>query len=199
MKKTFFLVFLFTLVGFGVFADHVRIGFISVLEFDEKPSYEMVVEEYHAGDNVFPGFYWEVIPDHIGYGMTGNVRFDRQESLVPEVDYQWYMDWIATWDFRYHPLRWSFIDPFVEIGLGSAGKVDITDYEDYGLDEDTAEGPLSLSLFAQVGWGLGFRLGALNLGARMAYRFWNEPPPGTQFEPYPLDEFNFGVFGGFRF
>lgn len=147
MKKTILVVFLFTLVGFSVFANHVRVGFISVLEFDEKPVYETVVEEYHAGDNVFPGFYWEVIPHHIGYGMTGNVRFDRQESLLPEEDYQWYMDWIATWDFRYHPLRWSFIDPFIEIGFGSAGRIDITDYEDCGLDEDTAENPLHLSLF----------------------------------------------------
>lgn len=147
MKKTILVVFLFTLVGFSVFANHVRVGFISVLEFDEKPVYETVVEEYHAGDNVFPGFYWEVIPHHIGYGMTGNVRFDRQESLVPEEDYRWYMDWIATWDFRYHPLRWSFIDPFVEIGFGSADRGDITDYEDCGLDEDTAENPLYLSLF----------------------------------------------------
>ena len=119
MKKTILVVFLFTLVGFSVFANHVRVGFISVLEFDEKPVYETVVEEYHAGDNVFPGFYWEVIPHHIGYGMTGNVRFDRQESPVPEVDYQWYMDWIATWDFRYHPLRWSFIDPFASGRMGS--------------------------------------------------------------------------------
>jgi hypothetical protein len=58
---------------------------------------------------------------------------------------------------------------------------------------------LYLSLFAQVGWGLGLRLGALNVGARMAYRFWNEPLPGTRFEPYPLDDFNVGVFGGLRF
>jgi hypothetical protein len=199
MKKTILAVVLFCFLGFGVFADNVRVGLIGGVDFAEKPDCETVVEEFHSGDNVLKGFYWEVIPDHIGYGMTCNFLFDKQESLIPEVDYQWTMDWIATWDFRYHPLRWSFIDPFVEIGLGCAGKVDITDYEEYGLDEELAEDPLFLSLFAQVGWGLGFRLGALNVGTRVAYRFWNEPPPGTQFEPYPLDEFNVGVFGGLRF
>jgi len=199
MKKTILAFILFSLLGYGVFADNVRFGLIGGIDFSEKPDYDAVVEELHSGENVQRGFYWEVIPDHIGYGMTCNFLFDRQESLIPGVDYQWTMDWIATWDFRYHPLRWSFIDPFVEFGLGSAGRVDITDYEEYGLAEDLAGDPLYLSLFAQVGWGLGFRLGALNVGTRVAYRFWNEPPPGTQFEPYPLDAFNVGVFGGLRF
>jgi len=199
MKKMILAAILFSFLGFGVFADNVRFGLIGGVDFSENPDYDTVVEEFHSGDNVLSGFYWEVIPDHIGYGMTCNFLFDRQGSPIPEVDYQWTMDWIATWDFRYHPLRWSFIDPFVEIGLGCAGKVDITDYEEYGLDRDLAGDPLFLSLFAQVGWGLGFRLGALNLGTRVAYRFWNGPIPGTQFEPYPLDEFNVGVFAGLRF
>jgi hypothetical protein len=199
MNKKILAVILFCLLGFGVFADNVRFGLIGGVEFPEKPDYDTVVKEFHSGDNVLKGFYWEVVPDHIGYGMTCNFLFDRTESLIPEVDYQWTMDWIGTWDFRYHPLRWSLIDPFVELGLGCAGRVDITDYEEYGLDEDLAQDPLLLSLFGQVGWGLGLRLGAINVGTRMVYRFWNEPPPGTQFEPYPLDAFDVGVFGGLRF
>jgi len=199
MKKMIFATILFSFLALGAFAENVRFGLIGGVDFPQKPDYEAIVEEFHSGDNVLKGFYWEVVPDRIGYGMTCSFLFDRQESLLPEVDSQWTMDWIATWDFRYHPLRWSFIDPFVEFGLGNAGRVDITDYEEYGLDEDLAEDPLYLSLFAQVGWGLGLRLGALNVGTRMAYRFWNEPLPGTRFEPYPLDDFNIGVFGGLRF
>jgi hypothetical protein len=199
MKKTILAIILFGLAAYGVSADKVRFGLIGGVEFPQKPDFEAIAEEFHSGDNVLKGFYWEVIPDHIGYGMTCNFLFDRQESLLPEVDYQWTMDWVATWDFRYHPLRWSFIDPFVELGLGSAGRVDITDYGESGLEEDLARDPLLLSLFAQVGWGLGFRLGAVNVGTRMVYRFWNEPPPGTQFGTYPLDDFNVGVFGGLRF
>jgi hypothetical protein len=199
MKKMILAAALISVLVFGAFADNVRFGLIGGVEFAEKPDYDAVVEQFHTGENVLRGFYWEVIPDHIGYGMTCNFDFDRQPSLLPEVDYQWTMDWVATFDFRYHVLRWSFLDPFVEFGLGSAGKVDITDYEEHGLDEELAGDPLYLSLFAQVGWGLGFRLGALNLGTRMAYRFWNEPPPGTQFEPFPLDAFNVGVFAGLSF
>jgi hypothetical protein len=196
MKKTILAALLLAILAIGVSAYNVRFGLIGGVEFAEKPDYDAVVEQFHSGKNVLQGFYFEVIPDHIGYGMTCNFDFDRQPSPLPEVDYRWTMDWAATLDFRYHPLRWSFLDPFVELGLGSAGKVDITDYEEYGLEEDLAEDSLYLSLFAQVGWGLGFRLGAVNLGTRMVYRFWNEPPPGTQFEPYPLGAFNVGVFGG---
>ena len=199
MKKTILMVILFSLIGFAASADRLRVGLIGTVELDEKPDCETVVERFHAGENVLNGLYWEVISDHVGSGMTCSLDFDRHLSPIPEVDHQWTMDWVATWDFRYHPLRWCFIDPFVELGLGCAGKVDITDYQEYGLEEDDVRDPLHLSLFAQAGWGLGFRLGALNFGGRMAYRFWNAPPPGTRFDPYPLEAFNVGVFGGLRF
>jgi hypothetical protein len=92
MKKTTLAVILFGVLGFGVFADNVRFGLIGGVDFAAKPDYDTVVDEFHSGDNVLKGFYWEVIPDHIGYGMTCNFRFDRQESLLPEAEYQWTMD-----------------------------------------------------------------------------------------------------------
>ena len=98
MKKTILLIVLLGLVAFGVSADKARFGLIGGVDFARKPDYDTIVEEFHSGDNLLKGFYWEVIPDHIGYGMTCNFLFDRQESLLPEVDYQWTMDWIATWD-----------------------------------------------------------------------------------------------------
>lgn len=199
MKKTTILALVMCFLCAGLFADHTRIGFISGVEFAERPDYDSIVERYHAGDGLIPGFYWEVIPHHLGYGMTCQLVFDRQDSTVAELPYQWYLDWIATWDFRFHPFRWSFLDPFVELGLGSAGKVEITDYDEYGVEPPSDRNPLHLSLFGQVGWGLGFRLGALNLGARMVYRFFNDPPPATQYEPYPLTDFHVDLFVGFRF
>ncbi len=198
MNKKLFAIIVLILLATFTFADHTRLGFIAGLEFEHGPSCDQIVDRYQARSNVLPGFYIEVIPDHIGYGITAQALFDRQDSLLPEVDYQWTMDWIGSLDFRFHPFRWAFFDPFLEFGLGSAGKVDITDYEEYGLEEATAENPLNLSIFTQVGWGLGFRLGSLNFGARMVYRIWAEPPPGTHFEPYPLEDFHFDLFGGFR-
>ncbi len=197
MKETVFLVVLLTLPALGLPADHARVGFIAGLELEERSGCEAIAAKYHDCDGVIPGLYWEVIPDHLGYGMTCHFWFERQESLLPEIDYQWYLDWIATWDLRIHPFRWSFLDPFLELGLECAGKADITDYEEYGMDRDCYA--LFLSLFTQVGWGLGFRLGSLDLGARTVYRFWNEPPPNTGFEPYPLKDYHFDLYGGLRF
>ena len=77
MKKAIIAVTLVLLIGAGAFADHVRVGLIGAVEFDKKPDYETIVDGFDNGDNVLKGFYWEVIPDHVGYGMTCNLLFDR--------------------------------------------------------------------------------------------------------------------------
>ena len=98
MKKTILAVILFSLLGFAASADRLRVGLIGTVELDEKPDCETVVERFHAGENVLNGLYWEVIADHVGSGMTCSLDFDRHLSPIPEVDHQWTMDWVATWD-----------------------------------------------------------------------------------------------------
>jgi hypothetical protein len=73
--------------------------------------------------------------------------------------------------------------------------VGVSSYEENGLPG--VEDPVELSVFGQVGGGLAFRLSGLHLGARLLYRVFNDVPPATEFQPYPLKGFRFDFFGGF--
>lgn len=196
MKKLIIVVLLTISIGSAtVFAEGFRLGFQGGVELINRPRYDTILKEFDDRANLIPGFYWEVIPNNVGFGMTYLVKFSRQESVLPEINYEWYLDWIGSWDFRYHFLRHFPLDPFAEAGFGCAGRVDITNYGVYDLGEE--RDPLNLSLFGQVGGGLAFRLQHLHMGAKALYRFYNQPPPATQFDVYPLKNFHFAFFGGF--
>ncbi len=198
MKKLIVTVLLIISIGSAaVFAEGFRLGFQGGVELLNRPRYDTVLKEFDDQANLIPGFYWEVIPNNVGFGMTYLVKFSRQESVLPEINYEWYLDWIGSWDFRYHFLRHFPLDPFAEAGFGCAGRVDITNYSAYALGGE--RDPLNLSLFGQIGGGLAFRLHHLHMGAKALYRFYNQPPPATRFDVYPLKNFHFAFFGGLSF
>jgi hypothetical protein len=199
MKKHFWLWLALLYLGLAAttgYGESVRLGASGSFEFFNRPTYEEILQEFDRKVNLFPGFYWEVIPFHLGFGMTYTVKFDRLDSALAGLENEWYLDWIASWDFRYHFFRALFLDPFLELGFGSAGRVDITDYAGHGVSVLQRE-PLMLSLFGQLGGGVTFRLREMHAGGKLTYRFFNVIPPVTDFEPYPLKNFQFALFAGF--
>lgn len=198
MKKPIVIILLIlTISTTAVFAENFRLGFQGGVEFMNRPRYNTILKSFDDQANLMPGMYWEVIIDNLGFGMTYLTKFSRQESILPEINYKWYLDWIGSGDLRYHFLRGFPIDPFAEAGFGCAGRVEITDYGQYDLEGE--RDPLYLSLFGQVGGGLALRLDHLHVGAKALYRFYNQPPPATQFDVYPLKNFHFAFFGGLSF
>lgn len=183
------------LTPIAVFGDSFRLGVSVGAEMLNRPTYESILEEFDEQANLLSGLYWEVLVDHVGFGMTYLADFQRLESPYPDLQYLWYLDWVGSLDLRYHFLRGFVLDPFLEAGVGSAGRVDISAYEEYGLP--AVEDPLELSIFGQVGGGLALRLSGFHLGARLLWRVFNDVPPATQFQPYPLKSFRFDFFGGF--
>jgi hypothetical protein len=164
----------------------VRLGVVGGVELWNRPTYAEVLDAFDNQANIAPGLYWEAIRGNFGYGMTGLVAFNRMDPATEGTDYDWYMDWIASFDLRYHFLRRFVLDPFVEMGVGSAGRVQLSGEDD----------PLNLSIFAQVGGGLAIRLRGVHLGTRVLYRMLNNPIPATDFEVYPLKAFHVDLFGG---
>ncbi len=194
--KTILIVLLLAALGCAAaFGENFRLGASVGTELLNRPTFESLRQEFDGGANLLSGLYWEVLLGHLGLGMTYLVDFQKQASPYAELDYLWFVDWVGSLDLRYHFVKDFFLDPFLEAGLGSAGRADISSYGQYGLPG--AENPLLLSLFAQVGGGLAFRLSNLHLGARLLWRPFNEVPPATQFQPYPLKSFRFDLFGGF--
>jgi hypothetical protein len=195
MKRKIFLTGLLLAASIGAFGENVRIGAAVGAEMLTRPTYEAIQREFDEGTNLLSGLYWEVLMDHVGLGMTYLVDFQKLESPYPQLEYLWYLDWVGSLDLRYHFFEAFFLDPFLEAGVGSAGRVDISAYEENGLPG--VEDPLELSLFGQVGGGLALRFSCLHVGARLLWRVFNEIPPATQFQPYPLKSFRFELFGGF--
>jgi len=194
-KAILIVLLLAALGGAAAFGESFRLGVSVGAELLNRPTLAAIRQEFDEGANLLSGLYWEVLPGHLGFGMTYLVDFQKQASPYPQLDYLWFVDWVGSFDLRYHFLTDFFLDPFLEAGLGSAGRADITAYEQHGLAG--AENPLQLSLFAQVGAGLALRLPGLHVGTRLLWRPVNEVPPATQFQPYPLKNFRVDVFGGF--
>jgi len=196
MRKTTILIgLLLAAMSAAAFGESFRLGTSVGAELLDRPTFESIQQEFDEGTNLLSGLYWEVLRDHLGFGMTYLVDFQRLDSPYPEMEYLWFVDWVGSFDLRYHFFEDFFLDPFLEAGLGSAGRVDISSYQENGLPG--VEDPLELSLFGQVGGGLAFRLSGLHLGARLLYRVFNNVPPATEFQPYPLKGFRFDLFGGF--
>lgn len=199
MKKSIIFLLMLLMSATMIFAEHFRMGSEGSIELMNRPKYDDIVKGFDNQANIIPGLYWEVLPDgRFGFGNTYLVKFNRVDSELEDLENEWYLDWIGSWDFRYHFFKKFLIDPFVEAGIGCAGRVEITDYEEYGY-ADQYRDPLFLSLFAQIGGGLSIRLKPIHVGAKALYRFYNEIPPVTDFEPYPLKNFNFALFVGFSF
>ena len=197
MKKRMILTLVILSLSAGVFAESFRMGAAGGVELLNRPKYSTILKSIDNQTNLFSGLYWEVIPNHLGFGMTYLVKFDRQSSAFAQPEYEWFLDWIGSWDFRYHFLRNFPVDPFLEGGIGNAGRVDISPYGEYGLEAE--RDPLQLSLFGQLGGGVALRLSGFHLGAKVLYRFLNSPIPATQIETYPLKNFNVSLFGGVSF
>jgi hypothetical protein len=196
MKKTTILIgLLLAAMSAAAFGESFRLGTSVGAELMDRPTFESIQREFDQGANLLSGLYWEVLREHVGFGMTYLVDFQRLDSPYPEMQYLWFVDWVGSFDLRYHFFEDFFLDPFLEAGLGSAGRVDISSYEENGLPG--VEDPLELSVFGQVGGGLAFRLSGLHLGARLLYRVFNSVPPATDFQAYPLKGFRFDLFGGF--
>lgn len=194
--KTVFITFVFLIAAVSLSADVFRMGATVGVDVANRPSYGSILSEFDTQANIIPGFYWEVIIGNVGFGMTYLSKFSTEMPSSDEIQYESYLDWIGTWDFRYHFFRRSFLDPFVEAGIGNAGRVQMLESE----FEQNVNDTLELSMLGQIGAGLALRpAGGIHIGGRLNYRFLNSPIPATTFYPYPLKNFRFDFFGGVSF
>jgi hypothetical protein len=217
MKRILCAVLLTLIVAAGSYARTftMRGGVLAAAEFSYDPQYIDIQERFMNGTALMPGLWGEMIFGNLGFGYTGLVSFQNTDTGNAANPYNWSMDFIGSLEMRYHFFGGrSFLDPFVEVGAGSAGHIDLyseppsnwtlssdgTCYEYTGsTDEWWSETQYlkSISLFAQAGLGLSLRFSGLVITARMDYRFDNSPIPVTQFPLYPLNPFEFSLMAGF--
>ena len=189
--------------------DQVRLSLNTAADFVERPTIADVKTKFDDQAKVFWGPSWEVILDNVGFGMHTLVKFDRVVTGREYPLYDWSLDWMGDFFVSYHFFgAGRFLDPFIEVGFGNAGRVDIdrnhgyweenTDGEwDYMHERHTHEGDVSnMSLFPYIGAGFAFDLSGIVLGARINYRPVVLPVPATQFADYPLTNLQVGFTAG---
>ena len=158
----------------------VRLTGVLGTQFAERPAVEEVVDAFAEDTELMLwGAGWEVIIDHIGLGADYLVSFHSMEDGSRWLD--WYGHGLVV---NYHPFRPGFfIDPFVGFGVAAAGRLNMDDAPPEGIDE------LYLSLFPVVSAGLALDLDGFVVSSRLSYTPTLSPPPGTDFQNYPLERF----------
>jgi len=180
----------------SISAETFRIGIIGAAEIAGEVICEDFFENITDSPILFTGIYWEVILNHIGFGMTYLGKLKRIENTSSDIE--WEFDWIGSIDLRYHFIEDFFIDPFVEFGIGNAGRVDLPCNSEHASSSYNGE-PLMLSIFFQAGGGVAFRLDYLHAGLKVLYRIINEPVPVTSYNIYPLYKLQCAIFVGASF
>jgi hypothetical protein len=214
MKRTTLCILMLAAAVVCVFGNtQIRLTFESATELSGELSLDSAVKGFADYDNLFSGIHWELIHDHVGYGLRGLVRFQHEPGETQT--YDWSMDWDGELHLGLHFLgAGRLLDPFVELGLGSAGRVLLGGgdagtwvqaesgewhYVPSEADPERRAGLQSMSLFPVVAAGLALDLRGVLVGARVSYRLGNEPVPATQFPPSPLSPLQVSLFGGCAF
>ena len=191
-----------------------RFGLLSAAEFGESPdgirgaaeSYGAAGEESRLG-----GLYWEVLIDKVGFGMRYLGRFDAvgyDSTDLRETD-SWWIDWKGDLFISYHLFEQrSLLDPFVQYGIGSAGRSSLEsdghyevdkagDYRYVSYEERGDEARVThLALYQYLAGGLAVNLSNLQLGARFGYNLVEQGLPGGTYPPDGSNRFEVSLFGG---
>jgi hypothetical protein len=191
--------------------EQVRFSFNLAADFIERPTLGAVQTAFDDHAKVFWGPSWEVILDNVGFGMHYLVKFDRLTTGQEYPLYDWSLDWLGDLYLSYHIFGVGrLLDPFIEIGFGNAGRVDLDATYGYWVEDASGEwdymhewhpshsrGAVSnMSLFPYIGAGLALDFDGIVLGARINYRPLVLPIPGTQFYDYPLTNIQVGFSAG---
>jgi hypothetical protein len=141
------------------------------------------------GETNIAGFGSEFVWDKYGFEFETRFSFDQDPTL------DWYTQWSTNLNFNYHPLGVdSFLDPFVGIGFGSSGMVNINQAErdHYGYTDY-----LNLSIHTHAQAGLAFALDNLYLGGKISYYPGQMPIPAAHIPAFDQEELSFTLFAGF--
>lgn len=197
MKRKLLIIVTLTILSSGIFADskNIEVRLLGFVETSLKKNYDHF-EEDDMLDN-FYGASWEVIINNIGFGGHYGVNFESYNSFDYTNKYSkiWTMDWKGDMFISYHFFgAKSFIDPFIELGVGNAGRTYLNKLEkSYNSYNSYVT---NMSLFPYIAAGCSFNLGGLLLGGKINYNHDGMEIPGTNFAPYELNNISITLFAG---
>jgi len=161
-----------------VFAGSVHLTGNLQADYLKGPNAQQIIDSFTSpGQSPFAGVGWEVIIGKVGFGGQYGASFTRTPQGT------WWLDWDAQPLFLgYHFFRTGyFLDPFVQAGLGCAGRVYLEDWPRSALSNN-----LFISIYPFVAAGLGLDLSGFLVSARVSYAPFMSAPPASPITAYPL-------------
>jgi hypothetical protein len=154
-------------------------------DFMSSPSFDQAVRAL-GSDSPFGGFGWEVIIDHIGLGGQYLVDFHSDDP------HRWWLDWDGQAIYTSYHLfgARSVVDPFVDTGIGCAGRVFLG-------AEDCDAARLAISIYPFVSAGAAVNLHHLRIAAKLSYALGESAIPATAIPGYPIGRFQVSALVGF--
>jgi hypothetical protein len=163
---------------------HVNLVGIIGKDFIEPPTVDQAFSAL-SDDMALGGIGWEVVIRRFGLGGDYLVHFE------PDSNDSWWLDWEVQPLFASYHLfgGGAKIDPFVDAGLGCAGRV-------YLGPAAIGSDRLGISLYPFAGAGLALNLDAFRIGTKLSYMPWQGRIPATPIPGYEVGECQFQVFAG---
>jgi len=186
--KAFVLALALTPFSMSAFAGAVHLTTDLSADFLQGTSAQKIIATFAVADQpMLWGFGWEVVPGRMGFGGDYLVSFS-QDAVSG-----WWLDWYAPALFlSYHPVGPNrFLDPFVEVGMGCAGRVFLS-----GMPAPAVNQSLYLALFPFLAGGLSFNLDGLLVGAKVVYTPYRAQIPVTSIPVYPLGTLQVNLTAG---
>lgn len=195
--------------GFG--DAQFRMAGNAAVDVADKPAMSDLQSSLDDPASFFYGGHWEVITGgSVGFGMHGLTRFTAGPMAEPVSDLDnWWMDWNGDLFISFHLFGGgAVVDPFLEIGYGCAGRVELTQgpsgYWSQGDDglwtytwyPESYEPVTNMSLYPCVAAGVAFDLDGFLIGIRGAYRPVAHAIPATRIPNYPLKSVQISFIGG---
>ena len=184
MKAKASAICLFCLSAAAFAETRVDVTAVIAKDFMSSPSFHQAVRAL-GNDTAFGGFGWEVVMDHIGIGGQYLVDFHEDDPNG------WWLDWNGQAAYASCHLfgASSFVDPFVDLGLGSAGRV-------YLGPGATGASRLAISVFPFASAGASLDLQGFRVGAKLSCSLGRTAIPATSIPDYPLGRFQVSAFAG---
>ncbi len=191
-KRVFAAIAILTVAAAGAFAQ-IGLGLNAAIYSDTKMSMSEFSSRLREGEGVFYGPFVELALGKTALGLSGNFSFYEEDwdgFFIPMVDFD------LTLYAQGHLIKYrSFLDPFLEVGLGVMGK-------DFASDEwdPNPDTPIMATSYVQAGGGLGINLGGLGIFIKGLYLFpfggplevsyeYKDDMGNTQIYTYPLSEY----------
>jgi hypothetical protein len=164
----------------------VNVNLVGVVgkDFIEPPSVDQAFSALRDGMSL-GGIGWEVVIHRFGLGGTYLVHFE------PDANDSWWLDWEVQPIFAsYHFFGGgSRIDPFVDAGLGCAGRV-------YLGPVIISGDRLGISLYPFASAGLALNLDSFRIGAKLSFMPWQGRIPAAPIPGYEVGECQLQVLAG---